>query len=113
MSPEEMMLNLVCLDKGIIQLSDLESVEKQFSALSPAEKRKVSRKIRKLAKKFIARDSSYPEVCEQKKLIAGLSEKSSHGHYQREKYKKVKINFARRYLMDIIYLENIGTRKEQ
>ena len=53
MSPEEMMLNLVCLDRGIVQLNDISSVQKQFEALSPSERRKVSRKIRKLAKKFI------------------------------------------------------------
>ena len=50
MTPEEMMLNLLCLDKGIIQLNDISSVQKQFDALDPSERRRVSRKIRKLAK---------------------------------------------------------------
>ena len=46
MLDSDLVLNLVCLDKGIIQLSDLESAEKQFATLRPVEKRLVARKLR-------------------------------------------------------------------
>ena len=54
MLDSDLILNLVCIEKGIIQLSDVESAEKQFQSLSQADKRTASRKIKKLAKKYIS-----------------------------------------------------------
>lgn len=106
MSPEEMILNLVCLDRGIIQLSDVDSAQKQFAALPPPERRAVSRKIRKLAKKFINNSSSHPGVSRQKYLSAGLDLESPRSHKHRERYEKIKVLYARRFLMSVIHGES-------
>ena len=106
MSPEEMMLNLLCLDKGIVQLSDLESIKKQFEALPPSERRKASRKIRKLAKKFI-KSTSFEVHRERKMHAAGFGfEDPPRSSFHKERYNKIKALYARRLLVSLIRTEN-------
>ena len=103
MSPEEMMLNLVCLDRGIVQLNDISSIQKQFEALSPSERRKVSRKIRKLAKKFIRNTTGgFENIAQHKKAAAGLCTDSPRSVRHRRRYNKVKILYVRRMFLDMI-----------
>ena len=103
MSPEEMMLNLACLEKGIVQLNDVTSIQKQFDALDPAERRKVSRKIRKLAKKFIRKSSAgFEGTLKQKMAAAGFCDDINRTRKLRERYDKVKVLYVRRLLMDLI-----------
>lgn len=103
MTPEEMILNLFCLDKGIIQLNDISSVQKQFDALDPDERRRVSRKIRKLAKKFIQKSTlGFEEITQQKRSSAGLSEDAPRSRRLREKYNRIKVLYARRLLLKMI-----------
>ena len=50
-----LLLDLKCIDAGIIQLSNFSfsAIEKQFKSLDSRKSRQVSRKIKKLAKKAI------------------------------------------------------------
>ncbi len=103
MTPEEMMLNLACLDKGIIQLNDIKSVQKQFDALDSQERRRVSRKIRKLAKKFIRKSTvGFEHVARQKRAAAGLCEDSLRSRRLRERYNRTKVLYARRLILEMI-----------
>ena len=109
MSPEETMLNLLCLDEGIVQLSDLRSVDKQFEALSSSERRKVNRKIRKLAKKYISKSfrGRKDTVIESRRKAAGLSESSERSRSKMSNYNKVKIIYVKRLLLERV-LEEIN-----
>jgi len=105
MSPEEMMLNLLCLDIGIVQLSDTESIKKQFEALSPSDRRKASRKIRKIAKRFIKSSSpnDFLAIRKRKMYSAGLgSEDPPRSKFHMERYNKIKVLYARRMLMSLV-----------
>jgi hypothetical protein len=106
MTPEEMMLNLACLDKGIVQLNDIASVQKQFDALNPPERRKVSRKIRKLAKKFIRKSSvGFERTARYKMSAAGFCSTADRNRKLRERYNRVKVLYVRRLLMNLITKE--------
>tara|TARA_Y100000817_G_scaffold213236_1_gene167573 strand:- start:31 stop:369 length:339 start_codon:yes stop_codon:yes gene_type:complete len=111
-SQEEMMLNLLCLERGIVQLSDLEAVAKQFDSLDDAEKRKVSRKIRKLAKKFIKKSSSSSDIKIQKSVAAGLDD-APRSFNNKDQYRRVKLLFARRLLLSVVKDENSRPQKER
>ena len=100
------MLNLLCLDKCIVQLSDLESIKKQFDALSPLERRKASRKIRKMAKKFI-KSTSFLDHRMRKMRSAGFgSDDPPRSKSHREQYNRIKALYARRMLLSLIRTEN-------
>lgn len=113
MSPVETILNLFCLDKDIVQLSDLESIDKQFQALTPADRRRVSRKIRKLAKKYISRHySAYGEdVISSKKTAAGLGENLDRTSSKRKQFNKIKAVYAKKLLLEEVSKEMNGLTK--
>ena len=108
MTPEEMILNLFCLERDIVQLSDLSSVQKQFDALNQTEKRRVARKIRKLAKKFVNKKSSNPfdQSFKQKNAAAGFGLDSPRSKKLQERFNRVKIIYARRFIVDLINRQN-------
>ena len=115
MSPEETMLNLLCLDEGIVQLSDLESVDKQFGALSSAERRKVNRKIRKLAKKYIYKSHGPRNavVVESRRKAAGLTEHSERSRAKVSQYNRVKLVYVKRFLLERVLEEMKSSGKER
>lgn len=97
----DLVLNLFCLDKGIIQLSDLDAAEKQFASLSPSEKRAVSRKLKKLSKKYI-RSTTNPGPGRQAALRAAGFLEAKPGYRNRKKYERIRLVFVKRYLRHLI-----------
>ena len=97
MLDSDLILNLICIEKGIIQLSDVESAEKQFQSLSQADKRTASRKIKKLAKKYISTFVSGERQIHAALRAAGFVD-AKPGFKNRKRYEKTRIKFARQYL---------------
>jgi len=92
-----LLLNLKCIELGIIQLGDISgtSIRDQLRSLSPEDRRNASRKIKKLTKKAI---NKFARSREQKQLWlknAGfaqnnLRKSSSFKAYQRRRLELVK-----------------------
>ena len=94
------LLNLKSVESGIIQLGDLSSrsVNEQFSSLSPSEKRSVSRKLRKLAKKAIKKFAVSPEHRSRMCLSCGFGSTEDRVY----KFKTAQLFLARRLLISQI-----------
>ena len=97
MLDSDLILNLICIEKGIIQLSDVDSAEKQFQSLTKAEKRIASRKIKKLAKKYITTFISGERQIYSAMKSAGFID-AKLGKKNRKRYEKTRLVFAKQYL---------------
>lgn len=104
MISDDMFLNLLCLDRGIVQLGDLSSLDKQYDSLNPEDRRKVSRKIKKLAKKYIKLISRNPDILANRMKSAGFLD-APRGAFHRARYEKIRASYAKKYLEYLIFNE--------
>ncbi len=107
MISDDMFLNLLCLDRGIVQLADLSCLEKQYKSLNSADRRKVSRKIKKLAKKYIKMISRNDDILVNRLRSAGFLD-APRGIFYRARYEKVRATYAKKYLEYLIFKEKKG-----
>ena len=101
----QILLDMLCLEKGIIQLQNVssEALNAQFESLPPEDRRVVHRKIRKMAKKairFIAHQGRPNKKYEQTLLkTCGLAPFSGGSIKAREQARRTRIVLIRRMLL--------------
>ena len=102
------LLDLKCVELGIPQLSDssLKSITSQFNTLSKEERRKTSRKIRKLSKKAIRRFSSTAAHAYRLKVGCGFLQPTDETSLPKSLTTRRRINLVKRLLVSEIRRTN-------
>lgn len=108
-----LLLDLKCIDAGIIQLSNLSrtAVDKQFKSLNSENSRRTSRKIKKLAKKAI-RAFAADEVLKLKMMKnCGFGSRSDNISKTKKRIqRRIRLQLVRRLLIQEV-LEELRSGK--